>query len=168
MDFRWWLSLIVVLGFKDIIQIIFHFITKIDVLIISCDLIYWLIDWFSVNLKTTINLENTYLPLSRCIWTWTIDFLVGIRTGFSMLGFNTWVWSFIMWMNRFQSLSWHSYRDANYAYWKVWMRDFLKSIYERMWLNIAKRWKLSVISVDGVKVPKNVENWTRDEVNKCN
>lgn len=48
------------------------------------------------------------------------------------------------------------------------MRDFLKSIDERVWLNITRGWKLSITIVDGIEILKNMENWTRDEINEYN
>ena len=29
----------------------------------------------------------------------------------------------------------------NYAYWKVWMKSFLKSIYERVWNSVEYGWE---------------------------
>lgn len=48
------------------------------------------------------------------------------------------------------------------------MKTFLKSINEQVWLNIAIGWKLPVMIVDGAEIPKNIESWTRDKIDKCN
>ncbi|KAG2674458.1 hypothetical protein I3760_13G136600 [Carya illinoinensis] len=47
----------------------------------------------------------------------------------------------------------------NYAYWKVRMRAFLKSLDERVWYLVERGWTKPETSIDA---------WTKDEINNCN
>ncbi|KAG2685396.1 hypothetical protein I3760_10G123700 [Carya illinoinensis] len=47
----------------------------------------------------------------------------------------------------------------NFAYWKVRMRAFLKSLDERVWHLVERGWTKPEISIDA---------WTKDEINNCN
>ena len=72
-------------------------------------------------------------------------------------------------MDRFQSLSSPPYFDgSNYAYWKVRMRAFLKSIDERVWVSLIRGWKEPVTIVDGVEVLTDVDNYSKDELSEIN
>jgi hypothetical protein len=59
-----------------------------------------------------------------------------------------------------QYLNVSSYFDGNhFAYWKVHMRAFLKSLDECIWNFIGKDWKQPNTFVDA---------WNKEELNECN
>ncbi|KAF5458930.1 hypothetical protein F2P56_022923 [Juglans regia] len=71
-------------------------------------------------------------------------------------------------MDKSQSLTSPPYFDGNnYAYWKVRMRAFLKSVDERVWVSITKGWRELVVIIEGVQTPKSVDNYSRDEISEC-
>lgn len=47
----------------------------------------------------------------------------------------------------------------NYAYWKVRMRAFLKSLDERVWVVVDKAWN---------RPTTNIDTWSKDKLNACN
>ncbi|XP_041003861.1 uncharacterized protein LOC121249203 [Juglans microcarpa x Juglans regia] len=71
-------------------------------------------------------------------------------------------------MDKSQSLTSPPYFDGNnYAYWKVRMRAFLKSVDERVWVSITKGWREPVTIIEGVQTPKGVDNYSREEISEC-
>jgi hypothetical protein len=52
---------------------------------------------------------------------------------------------------------------SNYAYWKVKMCAFLKSIDERVWTAVDKGWSKPEESIDGVMTVKETSDWTANE-----
>ncbi|XP_022895268.1 uncharacterized protein LOC111409455 [Olea europaea var. sylvestris] len=68
-----------------------------------------------------------------------------------------------------QSLSVPPYFDkSNYAYWKVKMRVFLKSIDEHVWASLQNGWKPPSTTMSGVVTPTDIFLWTKDELAECN
>ncbi|XP_022862101.1 uncharacterized protein LOC111382383 [Olea europaea var. sylvestris] len=66
-------------------------------------------------------------------------------------------------------LSVPSYFDgSNYANLKVRMRAFLKSMDERIWLNVVDDWSAPSTTVDNDVTPSPIENWSKAELDKCN
>ena len=62
-----------------------------------------------------------------------------------------------------------SYFDgSNYAYWKVKMRAFLKSIDECIWLSVVNGWATPSSTVNNEVISPTVANWTRANLNECN
>ncbi|KAG2679806.1 hypothetical protein I3760_11G068100 [Carya illinoinensis] len=47
----------------------------------------------------------------------------------------------------------------NYAYWKIRMRAFLKSLDERVWHSVEQGW---------TKLETSIDAWTKDEISNCN
>ncbi|XP_035541467.1 uncharacterized protein LOC118344558 [Juglans regia] len=71
-------------------------------------------------------------------------------------------------MDKSQSLTSPPYFDGNnYAYWKVRMKAFLKSVDERVWVSITKGWREPVVIIEGVQTSKSVDNYSRDEISEC-
>lgn len=67
-------------------------------------------------------------------------------------------------MNRSQSLNVPSFFDgSNYAYWKVMMHAFLKSIDEKVWTAVDLGWSSAKCAVDGVVKVKDPSKWTANE-----
>ncbi|XP_022868003.1 uncharacterized protein LOC111387662 [Olea europaea var. sylvestris] len=68
-----------------------------------------------------------------------------------------------------QSLSVPPYFDgSNYAYWKVRMRTFLKSLDERVWVSVQNGWKPPSTTVSGVVNLTDISLWTMEELADCN
>ncbi|XP_022874267.1 uncharacterized protein LOC111393100 [Olea europaea var. sylvestris] len=68
-----------------------------------------------------------------------------------------------------QSLSVPSFFDgSNYAYWKVRMRAFLKSLDEHVWISVQNGWKPPSIIVSGNIHLTDISVWTKDELAACN
>jgi hypothetical protein len=51
------------------------------------------------------------------------------------------------------------FNDENYAYWKVRMRVFLKSLDEKVWHLVKQRW---------IKPETPFTKWNKDNVVNCN
>ena len=72
-------------------------------------------------------------------------------------------------MDKSQSLSVPPYFDgSNYAYWKVHMKAFLKSLDEYVQRSCVKGWSAPISKVEGVKTPKDISTWTINEISECN
>ncbi|XP_022897283.1 uncharacterized protein LOC111410921 [Olea europaea var. sylvestris] len=68
-----------------------------------------------------------------------------------------------------QSLSVPPYFDgSNYAYWKVRMSAFLKSLDEHVWLSVQNGWKPPSTSISGTVNLTDISLWTKDELAECN
>ncbi|XP_022856135.1 uncharacterized protein LOC111377295, partial [Olea europaea var. sylvestris] len=68
-----------------------------------------------------------------------------------------------------QSLSVPPFFDgSNYAYWKVRMRAFLKSLDEHVWISVQNGWKPPSIIVSGNIHLTDISVWTKDELAACN
>ncbi|XP_022877011.1 uncharacterized protein LOC111395259 [Olea europaea var. sylvestris] len=68
-----------------------------------------------------------------------------------------------------QSLSVPPYFDeSNYAYWKVRMREFLKSLDEYVWMSVQNGWKPPSTIVSGTVNLTEKSLWTKDEIAECN
>ncbi|XP_022883334.1 uncharacterized protein LOC111400128 [Olea europaea var. sylvestris] len=68
-----------------------------------------------------------------------------------------------------QSLSVPPYFDgSNYAYWKVRMRAFLKSLDEHVWVSVQNGWKPPSTIVSGTVNLTDISLWTKDEIAECN
>ncbi|XP_022897599.1 uncharacterized protein LOC111411284 [Olea europaea var. sylvestris] len=64
-----------------------------------------------------------------------------------------------------QSLSVPPYFDeSNYAYWKVRMRAFLKSLDKHVWLSVQNGWKPPSTIVSGTVNLTDISLWTKDEI----
>lgn len=53
--------------------------------------------------------------------------------------------------------------DSIYAYWKVRMCAFLKSIDERVWITVDKGWSMPEGAIDDVVIIKEPSKWTAKE-----
>lgn len=63
-----------------------------------------------------------------------------------------------------QSVSIPSYFDgSNYAYWKVRMRAFLKTLDECVWLCAQNGWAAPSNTVSGVVTLTDISLWTKRE-----
>ncbi|KAG2667762.1 hypothetical protein I3760_15G130800 [Carya illinoinensis] len=51
------------------------------------------------------------------------------------------------------------FNGENYAYWKVRMRAFLKSLDERVWNAVVRGW---------TRPETNIDDWTKEEITNCN
>ncbi|XP_022868632.1 uncharacterized protein LOC111388180 [Olea europaea var. sylvestris] len=68
-----------------------------------------------------------------------------------------------------QSLSVPPFFDgSNYAYWKVRMRAFLKSLDEHVWISVQNGWKPPSSIVSGNIHLTDISLWTKDELAACN
>ncbi|KAB1203790.1 hypothetical protein CJ030_MR8G016826 [Morella rubra] len=68
-------------------------------------------------------------------------------------------------MDKGQSLNVPQYFDgSNYAYWKVKMRAFLKSIDERVWTSMAVGWEKPYSTVNEEKIVKEPQQWSASEL----
>ncbi|XP_022873961.1 uncharacterized protein LOC111392800 [Olea europaea var. sylvestris] len=68
-----------------------------------------------------------------------------------------------------QSLSIPPYFDgSNYAYWKVRIRAFLKSLDEHVWLSVKNGWKPPSTIVSGTVNLTDISLWTKDKIAECN
>lgn len=68
-----------------------------------------------------------------------------------------------------QSLSVPPFFDgSNYAYWKVRMCAFLKSLDEHVWISVQNGWKPSSTTVSGTINLTDISLWTKDELAACN
>ncbi|XP_022888893.1 uncharacterized protein LOC111404292 [Olea europaea var. sylvestris] len=56
----------------------------------------------------------------------------------------------------------------NYAYWKVRMRAFLKSLDERVWQIVVNGWSTPNITIDGIITFTPIVNWSRAPLDSCN
>ncbi|XP_022895214.1 uncharacterized protein LOC111409393 [Olea europaea var. sylvestris] len=57
---------------------------------------------------------------------------------------------------------------SNYAYWKVRMRAFLKSLDEHVWVSVQNGWKPPSTIVSGTVNLTDISLWTKDEITECN
>ncbi|XP_022870995.1 uncharacterized protein LOC111390222 [Olea europaea var. sylvestris] len=68
-----------------------------------------------------------------------------------------------------QSLSVPPFFDgSNYAYWKVRMRAFLKSLDEHVWIRVQNGWKPPSTTVSGTINLTDISLWTKGELAACN
>lgn len=68
-----------------------------------------------------------------------------------------------------QSLSVPPYFEkSNYAYWKIRMRVFLKSMDERIWISIENGWTVPSTSIADVVIPTDIFTLTKDDLAECN
>ena len=68
-----------------------------------------------------------------------------------------------------QSLSVPPFFDkSNYAYWKVRMHAFLKSLDEHVWISVQNGWKPPSTTVSGTINLTDISLWTKDELAACN
>ena len=54
--------------------------------------------------------------------------------------------------------------ENNYTYWKVRVKAFIKSINEKAWLSILKKWSLPTVATNDMTVTlKSEKTWTKAE-----
>ncbi|XP_022854061.1 uncharacterized protein LOC111375463 [Olea europaea var. sylvestris] len=58
--------------------------------------------------------------------------------------------------------------ESNYAYWKVRMRAFLKSLDERVWVSVQNGRKPPSTTVSGVVNLIDISLWTKEKLTDCN
>ena len=56
--------------------------------------------------------------------------------------------------------------NSNYSYWKVRMMAYLKSIDIRAWISVVNGYKPPTKIVDEIEMPKPLEEYDRNELNK--
>ena len=53
--------------------------------------------------------------------------------------------------------------DKNYAYWKIRVKAYIKTIDERSWKSVVTGWTPPTVTTNEVTTVKSEETWTKEE-----